>query len=307
MGDRLGRLRSITRGDEGPRERGADAYEREAKEEKEVKARLERETTALNAATEAYGKQLSDHLNRREQISRLLAHIKANILYYMQAIWSHEPLDQRFFRLHEVRVPVLKGSLTYSLEEDANAVPGPPDWAVKPLKVVVKSSIGGEELQYESLEEAADLDILLGFKGNYMIFPLGSRSRLITAMMVPYLDPVLRLRDPDEAGNWTLTGLPQIMLCVWPKEHLSQKQSSRSDCRGWRRCISGRRRPRMRAREEIIVPTGSLFIEALPGRSTESWRTSSSCTGAWTLKKAQAEVRMAELEEHPGRGPAAGG
>ena len=32
-------------------------------------------------------------------------HVKENILYYMQAIWSHEPPDQRFFRLYNIDVP----------------------------------------------------------------------------------------------------------------------------------------------------------------------------------------------------------
>ena len=30
--------------------------------------------------------------------------MKQNIFYYMQAIWDHEPADQRFFRLYNKKV-----------------------------------------------------------------------------------------------------------------------------------------------------------------------------------------------------------
>ncbi|HXK40408.1 MAG TPA: hypothetical protein VJ837_06275, partial [Candidatus Paceibacterota bacterium] len=86
-----------------------DAHDRAVKQARDLQARLERETTALTTLTETYTKQLSEHLNRKTQIARLRVHIKANIMYYMQAIWSAEPPDQRFFRLHQVRVPKLQG------------------------------------------------------------------------------------------------------------------------------------------------------------------------------------------------------
>src|SRR5688572_5732265 len=145
-----------------------DAYDRAVQQEKDLQARLEREVIALNALTETYTKALSDHLNRKEQIVRLRVHIKANIMHYMQAIWSHEPPDQRYFRLHEVRVPKLKGTMTYKLEPDPDAVPQPPNW-IKPFKVTAKCDLD-PNLEFETLAEVADLDDLLGFKGNYMMF-----------------------------------------------------------------------------------------------------------------------------------------
>ncbi|MGC2599680.1 MAG: hypothetical protein WA395_16300 [Nitrososphaeraceae archaeon] len=147
-----------------------DAYERIVKQEKELQERLDREVTALNALTETYTKQLSDHLNRRAQIARLQIHLKSNIMYYMQAIWSHEPPDQRFFRLHEVSVPKLTGKMTYKLEEDPDTVPLEPTWT-KPLKIIATCKLD-PDFERQTLEEVADLDNLLGFKGNYMVFPL---------------------------------------------------------------------------------------------------------------------------------------
>src|SRR5207245_2200880 len=126
-----------------------NAVEREAKNEKELVARLERETTALGSLTSTYTKELSDHLNRKEQIARLRVHLKANIMYYMQAIWSHEPPDQRFFRLHDVRVPKLTGSTTYNIEADPDLIPMAPDWKV-PTKLVAHCKLN-THMEKESL------------------------------------------------------------------------------------------------------------------------------------------------------------
>ena len=43
-------------------------------------------------------------------------------------------------------------------------------------------------LEFETLAEVADIDNLLGFKGNYMMFPRRSRTPLTEFMTVPYFD-----------------------------------------------------------------------------------------------------------------------
>ena len=131
-----------------------DALERAARQEKEMQGRLERETTALNSLTETYTKKLSDHLNRKTQIIRLRVHIKSNIMYYMQAIWNHEPPDQRFFRLHEVRVPNLQAKVTYTIQDDPDLVPEPPNWT-QPQKVVANCEIDSQNIGYKSLTRRA--------------------------------------------------------------------------------------------------------------------------------------------------------
>lgn len=237
-----------------------DAFERKAKQEKEVQGRLERETTALNALTETYTKALSEHLNRRTQIGRLQVHIKSNIMYYMQAIWSHEPDDQRFFRLHEVRVPKLQGETTYSFEADPDAIPMPPDGQT-PLKLVVKCEID-PNLEFETLEQVADLDNLLGFKGNYMMFPLKKSNVLTDFMMIPYMDGVMAIRDPDPLGNWTLSDFIKYVCCL--RHQLSQAEFDRF-LPGLQATYQRLVNAATTDGEEIIVPTDSLFIEALPG------------------------------------------
>lgn len=268
-----------------------DAYERAAKEEKELTARLERDTTALETLTETYVKELRDQLNRKSQLARLRIHIKQNAMYYMQAIWSYEPPDQRFFRLHHLPVPKLAGNLTYTVQPDPDAIPMPPSWE-QPHKLVAKCSIDPDNLEYQTLEEVADLDNLLGFKGNYMIFPLKQTNVLTDFLMTPYLDPVAGLRDPDPRGNWTLTDFIKYVCCM--RDHLSPAEFNKL-------------RPGLEAAyrelvadpgadgEVIVTPTDALFIEALPGAHPilEDFKL---MHRAVDVKRAQADVRAVELE-----------
>jgi hypothetical protein len=271
-------------------EAAKDAYERAMKQEKEVLGRLERETTALNALTETYTKNLSEHLNRKNQISRLRVHLKSNIMYYMQAIWSHEPPDQRFFRLHEVRVPKLQGKATYNLEIDGDATPTPSVSQLL-LKVVAKCELD-PDLEFQPLSEVADLDNLLGFKGNYMMFPLKKSNALTDFMMVPYVDAAMGVKDPDPLGNWTLTDFVKYVCCLSKKLPAAEFDRMLPGLRAtYQRLLNG---PKPDG-EEIVVPTESLYIEALPGVHPvlEDFKLAHRLLD---VKKVQAEMRTAELE-----------
>ena len=62
---------------------------------------------ALQAAVDKLSAAVREHYDKVAEIDRLRVHVKDNILYYMQAIWSHEPPDQRFFRLYNIDVPIV--------------------------------------------------------------------------------------------------------------------------------------------------------------------------------------------------------
>ena len=68
----------------------------------------------------------------------------------MQAIWSQEPPDQRFFRLHDVRVPRLIGQKTYSIDPDPDAISldGTPQQKLTP-----HATLNAENLQFDMLVE----------------------------------------------------------------------------------------------------------------------------------------------------------
>lgn len=268
-----------------------DAYQRLVEQERELTARLQRETTAVRELTEKYTAQLSEHLNRRTQISRLRVHLKANIFHYMQAIYSYEPPDQRYFRLRDVQVPRLVGKKTYSITTDPNAVPLPPTWK-KPHKLTAHVDINPNNLEFDSLGDIADLDNPLGFKGNYMMFPLKQGNALTDFMMTPYYDPFTGMRDPDQLGNWTLHDFAEYVCCL--REHAAEPQHFERYLPG---LIETYRRLKERHDDgsELVVPTGSLYIEALPGAHPilEDFKLAHRATD---VKKAQAEVRLGELE-----------
>ncbi|MER5326964.1 hypothetical protein [Streptosporangium roseum] len=282
----------------------AQLLQRTADEARDLLFRLEREVTALNAITEKYTQSLAKHFNHKGQIARLRIHLKSNILWYMHAIWANEPPDQRFFRLHQVPVPVLKANAsTYrfaSLDPQRGS-----------LASLAHRSIGlhgrpsGDLYEYEvttevdpnfataPLVQLADLDNLLGFKGNYMVFPLRESNALTDYMLDPYVIAGFdELTDPDDIANMTIEEFARYVCCL--REHLTDEQFEAA--RGqlveqYRRLLAA---PRPSA-EILTVPTNSLFIEALPANHSliEQYK---AIHRAVDVKKVQAEVREAELE-----------
>ncbi len=157
--------------------------------------RLEREVTALNALTETYTKALRDHNNHLTEIARLQVHVINNVMYYMQAIWTHEPPDQRYFRLHNVPIPDLTHKarnfrvnfdsvLATGLGAPHLALPRFGGRAAKAYPYESVTSLN-DAITFKPLSQVADLDNLLGFKGNYMVFPLKESNPLTDFMMDP--------------------------------------------------------------------------------------------------------------------------
>jgi hypothetical protein len=265
--------------------------------------RLEREVTALNSLTEAYTKALREHNNHLTEIARLQVHVKDNIMYYMQAIWAHEPADQRFFRLHNTPVPDLAHSSRGFRVQFENALAttmAPPhqvlarfggrDVKVYPLESVTKFN---PQITYKPLSQVADLGNLLGFKGNYAIFPLYESNPLTDFMMDPYVDRATgQLVDPSDPLNWSLDEFSQYVCCLKKKltndefqQLLPQLQTM------YQKILSNP----LRDDDVLIVPTNSMFIEALPATHTllERFKLDHRMID---VKKAQAETREKELD-----------
>ncbi len=280
-----------------------NAAQRSADEARDLLFRLEREVTALNALTESYSKALSAHLNQRTQIARLQVHLKQNLLYYMQAIWSHEPADQRFFRLHEVPVPTFRVNrrsfkVDFASPQATALAPvhqslprfGGRQAAVYPFEV--KTEID-PEMEFMPLSQAADLDNLLGFKGNYMIFPLQESNVLTDYMMDPYVDRAFgQIVDPADPNNWTLEEFSQYVCCLKDVLTAQEFASVRTQlAEQYGRLLAAPRR----TDDILVIPTDSVFIEALPAAHSliEDFKAQHR---AIDVKKVQAEVRKMELE-----------
>jgi len=281
-----------------------EAAERAADEARDLMFRLEREVTALNALLEKYAKAYSDHVNRLTQIARLRVHVKQNILYYMQAIWNHEPPDQRFFRLHNTKTPTLRYlRRRFAIDFDevrSSALVNMPHRTLARFSPSPVRTYGAEikcqinpQLEFVPLSQAADLDNLMGFKGNYAIFSLKQSNALTDFMMEPYVDRGLNLLvDPDELGNWSLEEFACYVCCL--KERLTNDEfkAIKPELKEqYKTLLSASRR----ADEMITIPSGSLFIEALPATHSliEEFKARHR---AVDVKKVQAEVRKLELE-----------
>ncbi len=156
-----------------------DTAEAAAEKVRDLIFRLEREVTALNALLETYAKALQAHHTHLTEVERLLVHVKENIIYYMQAIWQHEPPDQRYFRLHNVPIPTLKSTasrvhIDFAHPLDSNSfalhrtLPRFGGESRRRTYSVVHVTTLSDQLEYIPLCEAADLNSLLGFKGKYM-------------------------------------------------------------------------------------------------------------------------------------------
>ena len=282
-----------------------DSLDRAADDERDLLFRVEREVTALNDITEKYAKALADHFNHKTQIDRLRGHVKQNILYYMQAIWSHEPPDQRFFRLHKTPVPLIEAAeKTFRfgpLQPVTRALAGLANRRLETVDNRVATDVYSAEiatqvnpdLAFTSLVELADLDSFMGFKGNYMIFPLRQSNALTDYMMHPYVVAGLNeLVDPDDVGNWSLEDFAKYVLHL--KEVLSPAdfdQIKEQLTEQYQQILTN---PRPNG-DQITVSTGSLFIELMPSTHSniEQYKRISRMED---IKKQQAEVRRMELE-----------
>jgi hypothetical protein len=154
---------------------------------------------------------------------------------------------------------------------------------------------------FVTLAEVAQLDRLMGFMCNYLIFPLAQSNALTDFMMTPYVDSELGLRDPDEFGNWTpeefvayAHALNEQMQRQLENGEITEEQVQETIdqlTEQYKRLLSAPRR----AEDEIIVPTSSLYIESLPAAQPvlEDFKL---IHRAIDTKKVQAEVRRLEME-----------
>jgi hypothetical protein len=278
-----------------------DSYDRAVQAEKDLRMRLDAETAALSAATEAYAKARAEHGNWLLQIAALRAHFKGNVLFYMQAIWSFTFRDQMSFSLTKVKVPKLTAAQkTYDLKVPDHI---PLSIAPKPGQVVLEADATIQlntnldpAQDFVTLAEIADLDNPLGFKGNYMMFPLRESNPLTDFMMLPFVDSELGLHDPDELGGWTPEDFAAYarQLLAQQKDLLSQSDYAalQSQLRSQYEAIVSN--PAVTS-DMIIVPTSSLYIEALPGAHPllENFKL---IHRVIDVQKAKAETRKLELE-----------
>src|SRR5689334_7981312 len=106
----------------------------------------------------------------------------------MQATWSHEPPDQRFFRLYNLEVETVD-SETVGVQLQMAAI----EAAIADLMQGfsgMRASLPVPHFGFatKQLVEIADLDTVLDYKGNYSIFALKENNYVTLHQMQDYLD-----------------------------------------------------------------------------------------------------------------------
>jgi hypothetical protein len=257
----------------------------------DMQRKLQAASDSYQKATQEYAAAMQRKYSRRIAIAQLRMHVKQNILYYMQAIWDHEPPDQRFFRLYNKKVVFPKPAEDCFITPDATPISSP-------FKVGAAGAVNvGFRILCPpviddpvDLVDVADLDNPLGYKGNYIIFPLKQPCYLTSYMLREYVDDFFGIRDPDELSDHSIAEVAAYITQVWHRpETTDDDRKALGDL-----FVAMLTAPR-RSSDEIIVATGQLFIEALPGRHPllEDFKLRHRLED---IRKVQSEVRHAEME-----------
>ncbi len=185
-------------------------YENLEEAQKQVKEELKVQKNAFDRATDDYINAKVRLEKSTREVDRLIAHIRDNIMYYQQSIWAHEPPDQRYLRLFNKKVPFFK------YPEDRTEIVVEFDEALvdlqtleegMPFRVVLPplSELGDLEDSYRSLDEVADLNNLLGFRGNFLVFPLRQQSYITAYLAQDYFGSSQQAVNPSERNHTGLT------------------------------------------------------------------------------------------------------
>lgn len=256
-----------------------DAYEREQREEQDLLSRVMSANSTLENMQNNYTDRLSRHLAQLGQVHRLIDHVWQNILYYMQAVWSHMPQDHLFLMLKDVPVPVFKKNkkrpITMSPIFDAVV-------DISAIDTNLVHATGGlgvdatpdpdpevEKIKTQPLYQVANIYKPLGTWCNYLVFPMFEANPITELMMDPYVklaEGEYGLSDPDPLGNITLEEFADYVCCL--KRHYQEEdqmdvfEKRVPELReGLKKLLQASRRE-----EDIVIPCDDgLYIEALPG------------------------------------------
>jgi hypothetical protein len=280
-----------------------EALQRAQTKLNELNSQMRTELTALQTAVDKYTAAATRHYAMEAQIDRLRLHVKDNIIYYMQAIWTHEPSDQRYFRLYNLDVPVCESNASDTVTVQCMTVQQGAQLSAATMARAFNADLVSASASFppptlcaemKKLHQVADIDSLIGFKGNYMIFPLVDFNNYMAWYLVHNyveLDPTagLIVSDPDPDADATPQALENAMKAICARDPATFAENETQFEEVMLRLLSDQ------AEQMVIVPSDHLYIEALPGTHPilEDFKL---MHRALDVKKVQAEVRHAELE-----------
>ena len=249
-----------------------------------LRSRSEQAYSAYRERVVAIGELMQRVISMDIAIRRLAIHIAQNISYYMQGIWESEPQDQRFLRLHDVKVPKLAVDLSGNSAVTCRLDPLTRETI---CDVEIPSPTGLlPESEWQTAGEAAELGSLMGFFGNYGVYRLKEPHLLTTFMGRGYYNQtgVGRVGDApseeellqcfrDIADDWRSSEEGEVPEAV--KSAMNELLTARLNDPGL-------------AEEMIVLPMDAMFVEALTAKHP--------VLEDYKLKHRKHDLRKAEID-----------
>jgi hypothetical protein len=117
---------------------------------------------------------------------------------------------------------------------------------------------GGLSTTTVDLASITDIDNPIGYKGNYILFPLTASCAITDYMLSEYIDSNYGVSDPDGSDAFD----PEQFDDQWQAALAAGDQAQLTQLQAY---LQAHIEQINNESDEIIVPTGQLFIEALPG------------------------------------------
>lgn len=227
---------------------------------------LESAKNALQDAIDAFSEAASDVADHKLGVVRLRVHVRDNIYHYMHAIWAAEHPDNRYFRLYDDLVPFHTpdpNDYTLAADNTVNPLSNLPYIAdgLAPFKLTIKAPDTSQAPTTERLlSEIADIDRPLGFRGNLAVFELRECSQLTDYMAAEYIDPIGGVAAPGALAGISVDEFSEYLSAAAQSGVLTQQQLN-----GLVQLAVVMLTRETDNADELTLPTGQLFMEALPG------------------------------------------
>ncbi len=249
-----------------------EALEFELEDERELDEALRQSAQRISLLSERLLDMEDEFEYAKRLVDQLLLHIKDNILHYIQAIWRAEPPQQQLLRQFERNIPWPKFRYDNiraewvtrdNAPERLRRFPIPERGLVKLGQVLPKEVL----IENRRLAEVADLGSPRGFFGNYVIYPLLEENRVTAHMLKPYIDPANgSVVDPSDDAGIDWKGIFERLSDVDEREKLKQPPNPLTETQIQQLQDAARAVIESSAvSDEVVVSSGQLFIEALPG------------------------------------------
>lgn len=262
----------------------------------EMGARLRAIRRSAKEAAENYTNAIKKQVHADTLIQQFQMHLRQNIFHYMHSIWEAKHPDELFFSLVDIEVPFVETATTScsireaTTDEIALEVPGIVRDGI-PYVIECGTPTAPDPsapLPTKRLGSIAHVDQLLGFKGNYAIFPLKVCSHITNFMMQEFIDDYMGIRDPANDSGFTTPELLEYSAEVW-SDLTPAEQSALNSL-----VVNQLSKPNSDT-ETVILPTGQLYMEALKGEQALLEDFKLAHRGMDVLK-VQEEIRESRLE-----------